>query len=241
MKLKPRLMACAKMVELGTGKVVDAGTDHAYLPIYLVKNGIVKSALALDCLNGPLENAKRNIKKYGLEEQIRVRLSEGLSNVDKEEADTIIISGMGSENIINIIENAQWIKSDRKTLILQPMTKDYILRKYLVDNSFFTLKEEIVVDSGKVYLVLKTKYRKNCTNGSKIINDIIKHKIYPYVGTLLLNDKINKETKIYIERQVNKLKKMLKGVNINKNITKYENLQKIINKLDILLKFHKYY
>ena len=238
MNLKPRLMSCAGMVDFGAKRVVDVGTDHAYLPIYLVKNRIVKSALALDCLNGPLENAKRNIKRYGLEEQIKVRISDGLSNVSKEEADTIIIAGMGSENIINIIENVQWVKSGKKALILQPMTRDYLLRKYLIENSFFTLKEKVAIDSGKVYLVLKVKYENNHTKDSKIFNDVTKEKIYPYIGTLLLNDEINKETKIYIEKQANKLKKILKGVNINKNITEYENLLGIINKLDILLKFY---
>lgn len=241
LKLNPRLMLCASMVDFGTKKVVDVGTDHAYLPIYLVQKGTAKSALVLDRLDGPLGNAKKNIKKYEVENLVKTRLSNGLSNVSEKEADTVIIAGMGAENIINILRNTNWIKSNKKTLILQPMTKDYLLRTYLIDNSFITLKEELATESKKVYLVLKVKHQSCVKESNKNIYNKIDPSIYPYIGTLFLNKKINEEKNFYIKSQINKIEKMLKGAVASKNIIKSESLLAIKNKIDILLNFYKEY
>lgn len=239
LNLNPRLMLCANMVDFGTKKVVDVGTDHAYLPIYLVQKKITKTALALDRLNGPLENAKKNIKKYEVENLVKTRLSNGLSSVSEKEADTVIIAGIGAENIINILRNTHWIKSNKKTLILQPMTKDYILRSYLIDNFFVTLKEELTLESDKIYLVLKLKYQGYIKNSNKNIHNKIDQSIYPYIGTLFLNRKINELEKLYIKSQINKLEKMLIGIKANKNIIEARKLLEIKSKIEILLKNYK--
>ena len=97
-----RLKKCGAMVEKGS-KIADVGTDHAYLPIYLIKEKKATHAIACDLREGPLENAKKNIKKFGLEEKIETRLSNGLENIKENEADEVIIAGMGGILISEIL------------------------------------------------------------------------------------------------------------------------------------------
>lgn len=223
-------MSLVNMIDAGTKTIIDVGTDHAYLPIYLVKNNIVESAIALDCLEGPIANAEKNIKKYGVEDRVKARISDGLSQTTEKDADVIVIAGMGSENIINILKDAKWVKSNKKTLILQPMTKDHLLREYLINNLFVTLKETTVLDSGKVYVAIKARYSGSLVNKACTKNQII----YPYIGTLLESKEITKETEQYIKMQINKLNKILSG--IAKNTCESQKILEIINNLNKLIK-----
>ena len=109
MKLDERLSLCAQMVRDGAA-VADIGTDHAYLPVYLVECGKIHKAIAADVREGPLENAKGNISKNGFDQQIKTVLSDGLEKISPDEADDIVIAGMGGELIIRIISAAAWLK-----------------------------------------------------------------------------------------------------------------------------------
>ena len=206
-KLKPRLAMCASMVGSNVNVLIDVGTDHAYLPIYLVKEGMVDSSIALDRLEGPLLNAKRNIEKYGLQKKIKTIISNGLKNVTPQKSGTIVMSGIGAENIVNIIKEAKWLKNSEITLILQPMTKEEIVREFLANNFFKVLEERIVIDSGKVYVVFKVRFF------GEDQSYLLKNLDYPFFGHFLKSEK-TKDVKLYIEKQSKRLRKKLNG-NVN--------------------------
>ena len=147
--LRPRLKAAADMVTAGR-TVVDIGTDHAYLPAYLLLSGITPRAVAGDIGIQPLENAAETVKLYGLSDSISLRVSDGLAAVAPEEAQEITICGMGGTLIAEILEKADCL-SRNTHLILQPMTHAEDVRRWLCENSFAIDREVCVADSGRVY------------------------------------------------------------------------------------------
>ena len=162
MKLDSRLMAIANLVR--NNKIfADIGTDHAYLPVYLVENGIIQKAIAADLRVGPLENAKDAVVSYGFTEQIDLRLSDGLDNFETNEVDEIAVAGMGGLLISQFIERTNWLKNEDIHLILQPMTHVEELRKTLFDNGFAIEKEVVAEDGDKLYIVLSVFYHKDLT------------------------------------------------------------------------------
>ena len=131
-KLDTRLKLAADEVRPGK-KLVDIGTDHAYLPAFLVENGICTEAIAADIGKGPLENAKKVVSvSKDLNEKITLRLSDGLKEIRPDEAEDIVIAGMGGILISEILTSAPWVKDETKRLILQPMShaEDVILPSY---------------------------------------------------------------------------------------------------------------
>ena len=156
-KLKGRLLLCAQMTREGS-RLADIGTDHAYLPIALCAEGKIPSALACDINPLPLRSANENIAAFGLSDKIQTRLCDGLSGVGTDEADDIVIAGMGGELIASIIEACEWLKDGEKRLILQPMTRHAALMRRLYANGFAVIRQEAVLDDGKYYTVLLTRY-----------------------------------------------------------------------------------
>lgn len=156
-RLRPRLLTAASFVR-GGGRIVDIGTDHAYLPVYLIQQGIVQSAIASDVGEGPLRNAEKTLRQYGLQAQISLRLSDGLKNILPDEADEILICGMGGNLIEEILLAAPWVRRPGMHLVLQPMTHSQDVRRYLCNNGFAVSKELCSKDSGRVYLTLSADY-----------------------------------------------------------------------------------
>lgn len=152
-----RLETVASAVRKGS-RVADIGTDHAYLPIALVKRGICPSALACDIRKGPLENAKRSVAEARLTDAIDCRLGDGLAPIAAEEADDIVIAGMGGETIVAILQACDWIADARYRLILQPMTRIEELRRYLLTHGFEIEREDVAHDSKHWYTVLSVGY-----------------------------------------------------------------------------------
>lgn len=136
--------------------VADVGTDHAYIPIELIKTNKAQKAIASDINNGPLDIAKNNICEAGFEDKIETRLGGGLSVLKQGEADLIIIAGMGGELIESIIEADKAVALSSK-LIIQPMNEQYELRKYLMSSGFIIEKEDIAVEGFKVYNIMLVK------------------------------------------------------------------------------------
>ncbi len=155
-KISKRLCTAASLVRDGA-VVADIGTDHAYLPIYLALNGKIKSAIASDINEGPIERAKENIHKYNLEEVIQTRVKPGLEGIEKFEPTDIVICGMGGELIVKILEASQYVRNKNVRLVLQPMTTAKELREYLQDG-FSTIAEKIVFEDNKVYQILCVQY-----------------------------------------------------------------------------------
>lgn len=153
--LSRRLLAIGEMVEPG-GAAADIGCDHGLLGIHLIKTGRATKVVACDISEGPLKTAARNIEREHCD-GISLRLSDGFSAVLPGEVQTVIIAGMGGELIAKIIDDAPFLRSADYTLILQPMTRAYELRRYLASHGFAILRETALRD-GRLYTIIKAGY-----------------------------------------------------------------------------------
>ena len=157
MQLDNRLSAVAGFVRKDK-LLADIGTDHAYLPVWLIENGVTQKAIAADLRVGPLENAKETVVLHNLTDKIELRLSDGLGNFSENEVEEIAVAGMGGLLISQFIESTKWLKNSDVHLILQPMTHVEDLRKTLYKNGFEIEKERIAKESNKLYIILSTYY-----------------------------------------------------------------------------------
>ncbi len=150
LRLQPRLQCIAGLVPRGA-RLADVGTDHGYLPVYLLQRGLIARAVASDVGAAPLAHARRTAAAYGV--PLDLRLCAGLDAVCPDEADTVVIAGMGGETIVSILKQAAW---DWRgvTLLLQPMTKAELLRRALPELGLHTVAEHLVRDKGTIYAVL---------------------------------------------------------------------------------------
>lgn len=208
--IKPdkRLLACADMVS-GKGIVCDVGTDHAYLPVYLIQTGKCSKAIASDISANPLKFAEKNLIKQNMLDKIKLVKSDGLLSVEREGITDVIIAGMGAETICSIIENAEWL-SDGINLILQPMTKASYLRKWLYRHKFRIVKETAVEDDRFIYTVINAVY----SGVSSEIDDVSEN-----IGKLDMNDKSGR---LYALRQSEKFFKISDGMRKSGNMEKAE-------------------
>lgn len=157
MKLSSRLLNCANMVQPGN-VAIDVGTDHGYLPIYLLEQGICPHVLASDIREKPLEAAKRSARRARISKGISFYLSDGLKDIPTDEFQTVICAGMGGDCIIGILEQARTIWSPEYQLILQPQSSASDLRKWLAEHGFSILQERLAKDGKFVYTVLEVRY-----------------------------------------------------------------------------------
>lgn len=151
--MSKRLETIMSMVKPGTG-IADVGTDHAFLPIMLVKNGYKGRIIASDINEGPLKKARRDIEAAGCSDRIKLILCNGLDGYDPDEIDTIVIAGMGGDTITGILDRAEWTARPGMELILQPATKPEILRYWLVNNEYCISQERYVSENGTIYQVI---------------------------------------------------------------------------------------
>ncbi len=152
LRLQPRLQCIAECVPRGA-RLADVGTDHGYLPVWLLQNGRISHAVASDINAGPLDHARRTAAEHGVSDKMDFRLCAGLDGVRRDEADTVVIAGMGGETIIGILRDAAWDWSG-VTLLLQPMTRVELLRPWLAEHGFCIAAERLVRDKGTIYAVL---------------------------------------------------------------------------------------
>ncbi|BDF70978.1 hypothetical protein CE91St41_17940 [Oscillospiraceae bacterium] len=153
-ELSPRLRAVADRVPAGA-RFADVGTDHAYLPVWLLLRGDISSAVASDLRQGPLDRARRTAQRYGVTERISFRLCDGLSGIAPEEADTIAIAGMGGETIAAILSAAPWTRSGACRLLLQPMSAVPDLRGCLQANGYRIEGEALIREGDTTYHLLE--------------------------------------------------------------------------------------
>lgn len=199
-KLTPRLQLVADMVNK-CESFLDVGTDHAYLPAYLIEQLKTKHAIASDINPNPLENAKKTISEENVEASVELRLSDGFCNIGINEAQEIAIAGMGGIMIADMITNTAWLKSCNIHLVLQPMTHCEKVRQALADNGFETLEEKTVAEGKRIYIVISARYK------GKIEN---KPLYWYYIGNLL-HSKSDTDRE-YAEKTLKSLKKKYDGI-----------------------------
>ena len=152
----PRLRAVAGLVPADCACLADIGTDHGYVPVSLLLEGKIQRAVAADVKALPLEHARRTARQYGVEDRIGFRLGDGLAVLEPEEAETIVIAGMGGDAITGILAAAPWSRAG-PLLLLQPMSKAEVLRTWLPENGYQVLAEELVQDKGVLYPILSVR------------------------------------------------------------------------------------
>ena len=157
MQLSDRLQAVASMVTENS-RLADVGTDHGYIPIYLCEMGKIPSAIAMDVKKGPLLRAKMNIERYHMQEKIRTRLSDGVLKLNPDEADSVVIAGMGGTLVMKILEEGKKVLVDVKELVLQPQSDIDKVRKYLYENDYVITAEKMVCEEEKYYPMMHVQH-----------------------------------------------------------------------------------
>ena len=141
MELSKRLQAVADLVSQGL-VIADVGTDHGYIPIYLVQTGKSEKAFAMDVNEGPLLRAKEHIAEYGLSEKIEARLSDGVRALTPGECDGVVVAGMGGALAIKIMEEGKTVFRNLKEFVLQPQSELTKVRQYLYENDYCVIEQD---------------------------------------------------------------------------------------------------
>ncbi|WKY46744.1 class I SAM-dependent methyltransferase [Eubacteriaceae bacterium ES3] len=152
-KLPPRLKRIAECAS-GFQTLADIGTDHGYIPVKMIQEGRVKGAIACDINRMPLQKAEDLIQANHLSDKIKTRLGSGLSVLEENEADLVVIAGMGGVLISDILEASEKVAKSVNTLILQPMNAQNVLRHYLEDNGYNIVGEALAKEGKRVYEIL---------------------------------------------------------------------------------------
>lgn len=154
MRLSKRLETVASFVPKGS-RLADVGTDHGYIPIYLSLHDQISHGIAMDVRRGPLERAREHVAQYRLTGRIELRLSDGLKELHANEADTVVIAGMGGELMMRILEEGSHVWDSVLTWVLSPQSDFFKVRQYLQEQGFCIDRETMLIDEGKYYTVMK--------------------------------------------------------------------------------------
>lgn len=153
-----RLNTLAQMVD-PSSRVADIGTDHAYLPIELVRTGKINFAVASDIAKGPLKNAQEDIQKAGFQDKIETRLGAGLETITlKDNIDTVVIAGMGGKLMTQILEDAWKNEFKFQNLVLEPNIGEPGVRNWLMAHQYKILAEDLIAEAGHTYELIKAQY-----------------------------------------------------------------------------------
>ena len=213
--LSSRLAFLAGWVPQGA-RLADLGTDHAYLPVWLDIHGQVSKAIAADLRPGPLQRARETGRLYGAC-HVDYRLCDGLAGISAEECDTIVIAGMGGENIAGILQRAPWTADGRHTLLLEPHSRAEVLRAFLAQNGYAIRREALVRDRGFLYPVMEVTAGEMSLSPGQI-----------YCGAKLLHDPLGER---YIIEKIIRLQGAVAGLNRSAAL---EDLEKADGLRDIL-------
>ncbi len=152
-KLSKRMETFAHMVD--EERVADIGCDHAFVSMYLIKTGRAKKVIAMDVKKGPLHIARDNINSHCMGDIIETRLSNGFDKLSVGEVDCAIIAGMGGELMVDIMTRGKVHTDNGIHLILQPQSEPWKVREYLYNIGYEITDEEILIEEGKYYVVIK--------------------------------------------------------------------------------------
>lgn len=226
MDISPRLLKIEELIP-NCSCLADVGTDHAYIPILAISKGKCQKAIATDINKGPVDRADKNIREHSMENRIHTRLGPGLSVLKEGEADIIVIAGMGGNMISDIL--SQDIRKARtvKTLILQPMTHQDVLRKALSNLGFKIIDEELVREDRRYYQIIMA------TSGN---GDTYKNKAEYMLGLKLIEKK-HPLLKEYIAYNKEKLSKVLEKIDLREQKERYKEVVSLICEMEEIEKW----
>ena len=194
LKLTNRLLKIASLVSENK-RLADIGTDHGYIPVYLLNEGKINFAILADINKGPLENARSEVKRNKLEDKVDLRLGSGIEVLKKGEVYEVIIAGMGGILIGELLEANKEVAYSVDKLILQPMQAQEELRQYLLNNGYEILDECLEKEDFRLYEIIVAKYTGKNTH--------LEDNIYYEVGKKLIENK----DELLVEFVENKIKK----------------------------------
>lgn len=229
MELSKRLKRIAEHVDK-CESVADIGTDHGYIPIYLVKEGICKKAIASDINKGPIEKAKVNVAFEGVSNKIKCLLGPGLNPLKVGEVNGVILAGMGG-NLTRDILLADMEKVKKYDfIILQPAQNPEVLREFLYKNDYEIIDEDLIKDEGRFYELFKVKYNEN--SEKLVFEDELEYEVSP-----LLREKNHPLFKEFIEEKINRCETILSFIKEDTEAAKKRksDLEEKINKLKGML------
>lgn len=228
LKISDRLATVASLIPVGAN-LVDIGTDHGYVPIWLLQNQRIASAIAMDVNKGPLARAKENRDKYGFSEVMDLRLSNGFEKLQPGEGDSVLIAGMGGPLMIRIIEEGRKNASSIQTWVLQPQSEIPSVRRYLHEHDFIIVEEIMLKDEGKYYMAMKAVPGKEASW----------NRLEYLFGKYLLEQK-HSVLKEFIEKETKLYKKISQQL-IESNQTASERYQEVVGYLEDLKQAMTYY
>ena len=194
-RISKRLMTAASLVTEGY-TLADVGTDHGYIPIYLLEQKKIPSAIAMDINSGPLKRAEEHIRLYGMEAYIQTRLSDGVEALKSGETDAILIAGMGGGLVMHILKEGERVCQAAKELILQPQSELERVRYFLREEGYEIFAEEMVLEEDKFYPMMKVRY----TGDQSFGRDLDLMKLFNLYGEFLLKNQ-HPVLKIYLEKE----------------------------------------
>lgn len=154
MELSKRLSAVAALLN-NCEKMADIGTDHGYIPIYLVEQKRVHDAIAMDISKGPLQRAREHVQLHKLDEYIELRLSDGAKELNVGEVQEVVIAGMGGRLMMKIIDESRELFHSLQGFVIQPQSEYGYVRRFLEENGYVILKENMVEEDGKYYPMMR--------------------------------------------------------------------------------------
>lgn len=229
MELSKRLKRIAEHVNK-CESVADIGTDHGYIPIYLVKEGICKKAIASDINKGPIEKAKVNVAFEGVSNKVKCLLGPGLNPLKVGEVNGVILAGMGG-NLTRDILLADMDKVKKYDfIILQPAQNPEVLREFLYKNDYEIIDEDLIKDEGRFYELFKVKYNED--SEKLVFEDELEYEVSP-----LLRKKNHPLFKEFIEEKINRCETILSFIKEDTESAKKRksDLEEKINKLKGML------
>ena len=241
-QLSKRLQYVADFITPGL-VLADIGTDHGFIPIYMVLAGKTPRAYAMDINEGPLERATDHIREKNLEDKIETRLSDGLMKLNGNEAESVLIAGMGGSLVIKILTEGKHALEGVKELILSPHTEADLVREFLKTTDFVIEKEGMVIDAGKYYVVIKARRREVNEEGLLYENENkapegVDEELYKTLctkfGRILLEEK-NPILKELLSKEVNTYSSIREGLLKNETdagLKRKEEIEEILEHLN---------
>lgn len=227
MNIGVRLEAIGRLVPQGCS-LADVGTDHAYLPVWLLEKGIITNAVAGDIAEGPCRAARATVAMYGAKDKVEVRLGSGLKVLEPGEVECVTIAGMGASTMIEIFEESEAVTASLKHMVLQPMAGASSLRRWLCEHGWQIIEEDLVEDGVHFYEIISTVQgaASQYSEAEYVIGPVLLKQGHPLLHK-------------HFTRQIDNLKQLLSNMERSEQAMateKYANTKKLLSEIEALYK-----